>query len=445
MHPSRPLSPSLDPSAAPAEDGGPPLSIGLYCPGWPPEGFANGIITYVEAIAEGMTRLGHRPYILAGSVAEPISEAPPAPVLDLRPLYAPGLPGKVAEALAYRLDPKAPATRIMRIARGLRRVIQGAEGYPRLDILEVEETLGLPGTLGRRRRVPVVARLHGPWFLNGPNQGGDPSSREFARRVWIEGKVLRVVEGITGPSQDVIDRTRAYYNHPLPEAEAIPNPVRLVPADRQWRVETSEPDHIVFIGRFDRHKGGDTILDAFAVLLRDRPSARLTFVGPDRGLDRDGRRWTLPEYLEHRLPGALAEGRVQWLGRRPPSDVAELRRRAAVTVVASRYETFAITITEAMAAGCPLVATRAGGASELFEDGLHGRYVDPEDPEGMASALAWMLADPARSAKLGAAAAEYCRRNYTPEIVAEQTIRFYRRVLAKRATPGILESKESRP
>jgi glycosyltransferase involved in cell wall biosynthesis len=263
--------------------------------------------------------------------------------------------------------------------------------------------------------------------------------------VRVEGKVLEVVDGVTGPSRDVIARSRTYYGLPLAGAEAIPNPVRLVPADQQWRVEASDPDHIVFVGRFDRHKGGDTIIDAFALLLRDRPSTRLTFVGPDRGLDRDGRHWSLPEYLEHRLPGALDDHRVRWLGRRPPSDVAELRRRAAVTVMASRYETFAITVTEAMAAGCPLVATRAGGASELFEDGIHGRYVAPEDPEGMASALAWMLADPARSARMGAAAAEHCRRHYAPDIVAEQTLRFYRRVLAKRATRGVLAQKESRP
>jgi glycosyltransferase involved in cell wall biosynthesis len=90
----------------------------------------------------------------------------------------------------------------------------------------------------------------------------------------------------------------------------------------------------------------------------------LTFVGPDRGLERDGRRWSLPEYVEARLPGALADGRVRWLDRRPPAEVEALRRRAAATVMASRYETFAITVTEAMAAACPLAATRAGGAAE---------------------------------------------------------------------------------
>jgi glycosyltransferase involved in cell wall biosynthesis len=127
---------------------------------------------------------------------------------------------------------------------------------------------------------------------------------------------------------------------------------------------------------------------------------------------RDGRRWRLEEYIEHRLPGALRDGRVEWLGQRPNSELGNLRRRAAVTVVASRYETFAITICEAMAIGSPLVAT---------------------------------LADPARAAAMGAAAAEYCCRHYAPEIVAEQTLRFYRRVLAKSATQGIPAHKESRP
>lgn len=436
----------IDLRSEPPEDVGPPLTVGLYCPGWPPEEFANGIITYVEAIAEGMARLGHRPYILAGRLAGPPEGAArgPAPVIALSPLCVPeGPAAKLAELMAFRLRPQAPATRTMRIGRALRRVIRGTGGCPRLDVLEIEETLGMPGVLGNRPAVPVVARLHGPWFLNGPNQGGDPSSDEFSQRVRVEGEALKRVSGITAPSQDVIDRTRAHYKLPMVGAEAIPNPVRQVPADQRWRGEECEPDHVLFVGRFDRHKGGDTIFDAFALLLNDHPTARLTFVGPDRGLDREGKRWSLPEYLAYRLPGAEAEGRVRWLGRRPPSEVAELRRRAAVTVVASRYETFAITITEAMAFGCPLVATRAGGASELFEHDEHGLYVDPEDPAALASSVAALLSNPIRAAELGRAASAFCERRYAPEVVASQTIRLYRRILGDRTGQRVSEEARS--
>lgn len=418
---------------------GPALDIGLYSPGWPPEKSANGIVTYVEAIAEGMCRLGHRPYILSGTSVESLSENSTAPVIDLQPLGRPTWPEKLFESLAFRMAPNSPRTRVMRTARGLRRAMGGRGGCPRPDVLEIEETLGLAGAVAARIPVPVVARLHGPWFLNGPNQGDDPSSPGFAARVQIEGEALRAVDGVTAPSADVLRRVRDHYGLALEKAEVIPNPVRIVPSDRRWRADGCEPDHVLFVGRFDRHKGGDTIVDAFALLQRSRPASRLTFVGPDRGLIHDGRPCSLPDYIEHRLPGALADGRVSWLGQRPPSEVAELRLRAAVTAVASRYETFAITITEAMAVGCPLVATRAGGAGELFEHGEHGLYVPPDDPGAMASAIAALLADPARAAAMGRAASVYCERHYAPEAIASQTIRFYRRVLSRadgRNTPG---------
>lgn len=425
--------------AARADDGGAPLAIGLFCPAWPPDRFANGIITYVASVAEGMRELGHRPYLLAAGLAEgegPPGEAGGIPVIDLKPLCRPTGAARLAEAAASRLRPPSPESGIRGVARGLRRAaLGGVAGLPRLDVLEMEETIGLPGFVAGRGMPPVVARLHGPWFLNGPNQGADPASPEFARRVRAEGRGIASASAVTSPSLDALARTREHYGLALGRAEAIPNPVLLVPEDLRWSPEDAEPGHVLFVGRFDRHKGGDTIIDAFALLLRDRPDARLTFVGPDPGLDREGRRWSLPEYVSTRLPGALEDDRVRWLGRRTPAEVSALRKRASATVVASRYETFAITITEAMAAGCPLVATRAGGAGELFEHGEHGLYAEPDDPGGLASAISRLLADPSGASAMGRRASGHCERHYAPAVVAGRTIRFYRRVLAGRDGP----------
>jgi glycosyltransferase involved in cell wall biosynthesis len=328
--------------------------------------------------------------------------------------------------------------------RQLGRAIRGAATAladgPGIDVLEMEESFGLCGAVAGRVPFPVVARLHGPWFLNGPNNGADPDSEEFRRRVRQEGEALRRVDAITAPSRDVLERTRAYYGMALEGAEVIPNTTPTVPPGRRWRADRSDPEQILFIGRFDLHKGGDTMIDAFALLHRDRPAARLAFVGPDRGLVREGRRWGLREYVEHRLPGALEDGRIEWLGQRPHAELDDLRRRAAVTVAPSRDENFPMAIIEAMSVGCPLVATRAGGAAEAFEHGSEGLYCDPADPAGLASAISAMLADPATASTMGRRAAERCERRYAPGVVAEQTIGFYRRVLAGRggrpAAPG---------
>ncbi|WP_169981011.1 glycosyltransferase family 4 protein [Tautonia rosea] len=404
------------------------------------------MVTYVATIVPALRHMGHKAHILSTRVAEGGLIGPEAEgVIDLRHEdMRSSLLRQLSDSVRRQIDARSAVNyrQCRAISQAVRRITGGT---PSGHILELEEVFGWPHRVRRDILVPIVVRLHGPWFLNGPNNGADPESREFAQRVREEGLGIAAANMVTAPSRDVLERTRAYYGLALDGAEVIPNPTPTVPEDRRWRPDQSDPDRLLFIGRFDLHKGGDTMIDAFALLQRDRPAARLTFVGQDRGLVRDGRHWQLKAYIEHRMPGALSAGLIEWLGPRPQSELEGLRRRAAVTVVASRYETFAITICEAMAAGCPLVATRAGGAGEVFEHETHGLYVRPSDSEDLAAALSRMLANPDRSAAMGAAAAEHCRRNYSPEVVAEQTLRFYRRVLAKSATQGILAQKETRP
>ena len=92
----------------------------------------------------------------------------------------------------------------------------------------------------------------------------------------------------------------------------------------------ADPKRILFVGRFDRHKGGDLIIDAFGKILAQIPDARLWFVGPDMGyIDANGRTWHIEEYLRDRIPGALESKQVEWLGAQPFSALASLRLQGA--------------------------------------------------------------------------------------------------------------------
>jgi glycosyltransferase involved in cell wall biosynthesis len=189
---------------------------------------------------------------------------------------------------------------------------------------------------------------------------------------------------------------------------------------------------VLFIGRFDRHKGGDLVIEAFGRVLRELPRARLCFVGPDRGLlDAGGRQWGLEEFVRARLPGTLEAGAVTLMGHQPFSELDRLRRRAMVNVVCSRYETICRVLMETMAVGCPFVAARAGGIPEAFQDDIDGLSHRSEDADDLASKIITLLNDPARAAQLGRQAAATCEERFHPDVIAERMVDFYRQAIGK--------------
>ncbi|MFO0887948.1 MAG: glycosyltransferase family 4 protein [Isosphaeraceae bacterium] len=273
-------------------------------------------------------------------------------------------------------------------------------------------------------------RLHGPWFEIGPRLGNPPDSR-FRTRVEREGRAILAAAGVTAPSHHVLENAQNYYGTVLPRARVIPNPVEL--ANQPWNRHLADPRRVLFIGRFDRLKGGDLMIDAFSRVLDAVPDAKLWFIGPDHGCPAaDGRNRSLIEYVSERLPGALESGRVEWLGRQPLESLARFRRQSLLCIVCSLYETFSYTVVEAMALGCPIVASRAGGIPEVIQDGSNGLLHDPGDAGDLAGKIVSLIRDPDRAARLGRQAADDCRSKYESSTIAMQTAEFYRSLLADR-------------
>lgn len=409
---------------------GGPLSVAYVSPTWPPGNDANGIVPYVGKISEKLRAMGHATTVIA-------HHGPGGAASDgVYPLDAmhPGrtLPGRLLDRLEGRLRPDRASDR--RTCRSIVAATRRAIDERGVQLLEMEESFGWPLEVRRKVPIPIIVRLHGPWFLNGP-ANGKPIDADFRRRVAIEGRAIRAADGITAPSRDVLERTRSYYGLPLDQAEVIPPPLSDIPASERWSPVASESRRILFIGRFDLHKGGDTIIDAFARVIARIPLARLRFVGLDRGIvDGRGRRWTIEEYVGDRLPGARERGQFEFMDQQPRAALAGLRREAAVTVVCSRYETFGLTATEAMFQGCPLVATAAGALAEIVDDGINGMLCRPDDPEDLAEKLCTILDDPSAAAGFGHRAEIDARRRYDPDLLAARSAENYRRVIDRART-----------
>jgi glycosyltransferase involved in cell wall biosynthesis len=329
----------------------------------------------------------------------------------------------------FRVNP--PQALRQALSRALVQASRRAIAERGVELLQIEDTFGLAQLVKPRLPIPVVVRLCGPHFINGAVLG-KPIDAAFRERVRSEGIGIAKADAVCGGSREILERTRAYYGLALPGAAVLPPSAPDVPADRRWSLADCDRSRLLFVGRFDRHKGGDVVIDAFRKVAKRFPGVRLWFAGPDEGLmDERGRRWTLKEYLAERAPD-VAE-RIDCLGRQPNSSLVPLRRKSFATIVGSRYETFGIVALEAMAHGCPLAATRTGGIVEIVDDGVNGVLAEPGDPEALASVIVRLLEAPEWAARLGECAAEDAARRYHPDAMARQTAEFHQAVIDRRS------------
>ena len=380
---------------------------------------------YSANLIEGMKELGVRPFVVAGEIIGPENGVPVIPLPDWWQEHRPV--ARLVARLGRRLAPETVKNRIWSDAIAL--AVRRLRDQVGIQIFEMEESFGLAARVTRSTNVPVVIRLHGPWFLVGRAMGV-PNDRAYRQRVRSEGRGLQAAAGVTSPSQDVLDRVRQHYGLELPDAAVIPNPVPGVPRELLWSRQDCDPARILYVGRFDRVKGGDLLLQAFARVLQEYPSARLTLAGPESSIVQDGVSGRLQELLDRYLPGPFQE-RVERLGPLIPEKVRALRKQCMVCVLASRYETFSMTVVEAMACGCPVVAPAVGGIREIVQHERNGLLCRPEDPADLARLILHVLRQPGLAETIGTQARSDTAERYHPRRVAEQTLDYYRRTLAR--------------
>lgn len=149
---------------------------------------------------------------------------------------------------------------------------------------------------------------------------------------------------------------------------------------------------IGYVGRIEPRKGALDLIAA-APRIRERlPEARIVLVGGDP-YD------SAPDYLAEVRASTEVE-HLAWVENAPG-----LMRHLDVLVSPSHQEPFGTVLSEAMAVGTPVVATRVGGLAEVVEEGVTGVLVEPERPDALAAAVARVYAERAAMGAAGRVAA----------------------------------------
>jgi glycosyltransferase involved in cell wall biosynthesis len=177
---------------------------------------------------------------------------------------------------------------------------------------------------------------------------------------------------------------------------------------------------VLFVGRLVAIKAVDVLLEAWRELCIQGKAGRrdrLVIIGEG----------PLRRSLEARAASGALHGAVRFMGDMPQEEIARWMNAANALCLPSRNEGTPAVMTEALASGCPVVASRVGGIPEVISSGRNGLLVEPGDSERLAEALStalerhWNIGEIARSVS-----------ELTWDRLAERNLRVLRDVVAER-------------
>ena len=301
--------------------------------------------------------------------------------------------------------------------------------------LEILESLGHEVTIATRlREVPRDVDLVFLWWWNwlwlvGPVfklRGlpicvtGSLEPEIYERRRWhyrfLVRHGLRFADRSVFVSRYMIARLAAMF--PLKNAEYCPHIVldEYRPASLDNR--RSEPDVIFNVtwkkAANMRRKMLPELIDAFAIVKRTRPQARLVLAGePMEG----------QAELERQAGALGVSDSIEFLGKISKEEKIDWMQRCGAYYQCSRHEGFGLAIAEAMACGAPVVVNRRTAIPEVVGD--CGYYVDDDSPAAIAAKLSEALSQPDAAQEIGLKAA----RRIDEEFRFERRRKFFAQLL----------------
>jgi phosphatidylinositol alpha-mannosyltransferase len=378
------------------------MRIGIVCP----YSFEvpGGVQRHVHDLAETLIGLGHEVSVLA-------------PADDDVPLPSYVVNGGRALPVRYNGSVARLSFGPMSAAR-VRRWVVGGD----FDVIHVHEpftpSLSLLAVLSVRDE-PVVATFH--------------TAMTRSRIVHAVSGVLQLVlERITARIAVSALARKVQVEHLGGDAWVIPNGVLV----QRYARATPLPDwpgeggSLGFIGRFtEPRKGFALLLEAFVRLAEQRPGLRLLVAGPG---DPD-------EALEH-VPADVAQ-RITFLGLVSEEDKARMLRSVDVYVAPNTGgESFGMILTEAMAAGTPVVASDLDAFRRVLDGGQAGVLFPVENVAALSLAIGGLLDSPATRAAVVARAHEVVA-TYDWPAVAQRVLEVYR--FAVEAAPRTVPARRA--
>jgi glycosyltransferase involved in cell wall biosynthesis len=237
---------------------------------------------------------------------------------------------------------------------------------------------------------------------------------------------LRATDLILGSSDYIASLIRKAYPSVAPKCVTVYNGVdveRFAPRPSEAGRKRPGVARLVFVGRVSPEKGVHDLIDAFAIVAKQRDDVELHIVGPEDSLPidfivgisgdplvralsvfyQDG---DYSKHLRRRIEPSLA-GRITFVGQVANEVLPMYYHSADILINPSLSESFGMTVAEAMACGRPVIVTDVGGMPGIVRNGVDGLIVPPGNIQALADAILYLVDNPEVRATMGISG---CRR-----------------------------------
>jgi 1,2-diacylglycerol 3-alpha-glucosyltransferase len=352
----------------------------------------SGVVTSIDMFRQGLRQAGHQVHLFVPEYQDYQDEEPYIfryPALDF------------PEGLDLDLSLMLPFNRSMLpTIRGIKPALIHAQHPFMMG--------GLAATLAEDLKLPLVFTFHTRYIEH--IKAYVPLVSDLAEVVAEEfiSRYLNRCSHIIAPTASIRDFIQQSYDLDIP-VTVVPTPLdlsqyhHLEPERIRTNLEVTEVDILLFVGRLAPEKNLDFLLRAFARIVNARPQTRLLLVG--QGPYKD----TL-----QKMTRKMDLGRqVIFTGSLPHTEIPHFAAAADLFVFPSLTDTQGLVLTEAMAAGTPVVAVEAPGPVDVLAEG--GGILVPADEEDFAEAVLTLLDDEARRQAMAETALQVVQRYAIPE------------------------------
>ncbi|MDB5627022.1 MAG: lipopolysaccharide core biosynthesis mannosyltransferase [Tardiphaga sp.] len=242
---------------------------------------------------------------------------------------------------------------------------------------------------------------------------------------WITRWLIRRMDAIIATSEisaSFLKRPSTVIKHGVDTDRYAPPPDR-----RAAFAETGVPGRYAIgcFGRVRAQKGTDLFVEAMCELLPRFPDFTAVIVGqitPDQMM--------FATALRAKIAAAGLQDRIIITGELPIDEVVRWYKRLTIYAFTSRNEGFGLTLIEAMASGAALVATRAGAAEIVVDDGNTGVLVPIDDAGALIAAIEPLMRDPSTAEAMGARGRAHLVANFSIDAEAAKIAAAYRALLS---------------